>query len=455
MTRQTSPEITVIGGGLAGAEAAWQAARFGVRVKLYEMRPRVMTPAHRTGLLAELVCSNSLGSLLPDRATGMLLEELRILQSLLLRCAEKHRVPAGQALAVDRTAFAEEVTRIIEQHPNIRLVREMVADLPEGITVIAAGPLAAQPLMQKLAEVVGVDYLYFYDAVAPLVAADTIDLSCAFHASRYGHGGAEDYLNCPLTETEYRHFVEALLSAERAPLREFEAELESGVKAGHGPFFERCLPIEVMARRGWLTLAHGPMRPTGLTDPRTGRRPFAVLQLRRDNAAGDVYNLVGMQTNLKYREQERIFRMIPALRQARFLRYGQMHRNTFICAPQVLQPTLQSRSQPRIFFAGQITGIEGYAGNIASGLVAGINAALLARGVLPRVWPRESMCGALCHYITNADPATFQPMKANFALLPDERPGQIPTALRRQQLVARGLEAVRRLAENLCEMGTE
>jgi len=445
-----SDVVTVIGGGLAGAEAAWQIARRGVRVRLYEMRPLLMTPAHRTGLLAELVCSNSLGSVLPDRPAGMLLEELALLRSLLREAAQRHRVPAGHALAVDRRAFATEVTRRLALHPLIRIVREEVCEIPAGVVVVAAGPLVSPALSRRIAEWAGGDHLYFFDAVAPMVTAESVDLSQAFYASRYGRGGELDYLNCPLTEDEYRRFVAALREADRVRLRNFEAEIEQGVKAGRGRYFERCLPIEVMARRGWLTLAHGPMRPTGLVDPRTGRRPFAVLQLRRDDAAGRLYHLVGMQTNLRYAEQERVFRLIPALRNAEFVRYGQMHRNTFVCAPRLIHPTMQCRRAPEILFAGQITGVEGYAGNIASGLVAGINAARIVHGERPVEFPPETMTGALCRYVASADPDSFQPMKANFGLLPE--PGGVPGRARERhrRLAERGLA---RLQEFLGEIG--
>ncbi|HEY67560.1 MAG TPA: FADH(2)-oxidizing methylenetetrahydrofolate--tRNA-(uracil(54)-C(5))-methyltransferase TrmFO [Thermoflexia bacterium] len=406
-------KITVVGGGLAGSEAAWQAAQRGVEVLLYEMRPHKMTPAHVSDRLAELVCSNSLGSDLPDRAAGLLKAELRILRSLVLACADETRVPAGGALAVDRELFAAEVTRRIEAHPRIRVVREEVTAIPEGPAVIATGPLTSDALTEAIVALTGQEHLYFYDALAPIVAADSIDMSVAFRASRYGRGDA-DYINCPMTEEEYDRFVEALVTAERIPLRDFERE--------DARFFEGCLPVEVLAARGRDALAYGPLRPVGLTDPRTGKRPYAVVQLRQDNLAGTLYNMVGFQTNLRYGEQERVFRLIPGLERAEFVRYGQMHRNTFINAPLLLEPTMEFRGRPGLFFAGQITGVEGYVGSVGSGWVAGVNVARFVLGEEPLVLPRTTMLGALCHYVSHADPATFQPMKANFGLLPPLEP---------------------------------
>jgi methylenetetrahydrofolate--tRNA-(uracil-5-)-methyltransferase len=403
------PIITVVGGGLAGSEAAWQAAERGAWVTLYEMRPHKMTPAHVSDRLAELVCSNSLGSNLPDRAAGLLKAELRYLRSLVLACADETRVPAGGALAVDRELFAVEVTRRVEAHPRIRVVREEATAIPDGPTVIATGPLTSGVLAKEIAVLTGQEHLYFYDALAPIVSADSIDMSIAFRASRYGEGDA-DYINCPLTEEEYARFFEALASADRIPLRDFEREPDR--------FFEGCLAVEVMASRGRDTLAYGPLRPVGLTDPRTGKRPYAVVQLRQDNQAGTLYNIVGFQTNLRYGEQERVFRLIPGLGRAEFVRYGQMHRNTFINAPLLLDPTMGFRTRPGLFFAGQITGVEGYVGSVGSGWVAGVNAARFALGQEPLILPRMTMLGALCHYVSHAEPEMFQPMKANFGLLP-------------------------------------
>ena len=413
-------EAKVIGGGLAGSEAAWQMAQRGLSVVLYEMRPLRQTGAHATDRLAELVCSNSLGSMLPDRASGMLMAELEMLGSLLLRCARQAAVPAGSALAVDRGRFAELVSQAIENHPRIRVVRREVTEIPVGLTVIASGPLTSPALSQALEALAGGEHLYFYDALAPIVEADSINFQVAFRGSRYGRGEREegDYINCPLNEEEYDAFVDALLRAERIPLRSFEQEVEKGVRAGMHRFFEGCLPVEIIAQRGRLALAYGPMRPVGLIDPRTGKRPFAAVQLRQDNLAGTLYNMVGFQTNLTYAEQRRVFRLIPGLERARFVRYGQMHRNTFLNAPRVLRETLQHREREDLFFAGQITGVEGYLGNIATGCLAGINAARLAQGLPLLVLPCETMLGSLCHYISHAEAANFQPMKANLGLLP-------------------------------------
>jgi len=403
------PAITIIGGGLAGSEAAWQAAERGVDVTLYEMRPHKTTPAHVSDRLAELVCSNSLGSDLPDRAAGVLKAELRILGSLVLACADETRVPAGGALAVDREAFATEVTRRITAHPRIALVREEALAIPDGLAIIATGPLTSDPLAEAVADLTGQEQLYFYDALAPIVSAESIDVAVAFRASRYGNGDA-DYINCPMTEEEYGRFVDALLAAECIPLRDFERE--------DVQFFEGCLAVEVLAARGREALAFGPLRPVGLTDPRTGERPYAVVQLRQDNLAGTLYNLVGFQTNLRYGEQERVFRLVPGLERAEFVRFGHMHRNTFINAPLLLEPTMAFRGRPGLFFAGQITGVEGYVGSVGSGWLAGANAARFVLGRGPLELPHTTMLGALCHYVSRAAPGSFQPMKANFGLLP-------------------------------------
>ncbi|MCR4406733.1 MAG: methylenetetrahydrofolate--tRNA-(uracil(54)-C(5))-methyltransferase (FADH(2)-oxidizing) TrmFO [Anaerolineae bacterium] len=404
-------QLTVIGGGLAGSEAAWQAAQRGVDVILYEMRPQVMTPAHVSGDLGELVCSNSLGSNLEDRAPGLLKAELRRLNSLILACADETAVPAGGALAVGREAFARLVTERVSEHPRITVVREEVRAIPDGVVVIATGPLTSDALADEIAILAGREHLYFYDAMAPIVTYESIDQNKAFRASRYGRG--EDYLNCPMTEAEYDAFVEALLAAETIPLRQFEREDKR--------FFEACLPVEVIARRGRMALAYGPLKPVGLTDPHTGRRPFAVVQLRQDNLAATLYNLVGFQTNLKWGEQERVFRMIPGLEHAEFVRFGQMHRNTFIHSPELLNPTMEFRTRPGLFFGGQITGTEGYVSSAASGLVAGLNAARLLQGLPLLTFPPTTMIGALCHYVTTAS-GDFQPMKPNFGLLPPLEP---------------------------------
>jgi methylenetetrahydrofolate--tRNA-(uracil-5-)-methyltransferase len=413
-------DLIVIGGGLAGSEAAWQAAKRGIRVKLFEMRPNVKTGAHTGDCLAELVCSNSLGSSLIDRASGLLKEEIKRLGSLLLACAEDTAVPAGGALAVDRDAFAKRVTERILSHPNIQLVREEVTDIPGAPTIIASGPLTSPRLSQQIAELLGQEHLYFFDAISPIVSLDSIDQTIVYRSSRYNRGAQEkgDYLNCPLDKGAYETFVDALVKAERIELQAFERELEKGVKAGAHHFFEGCLPIEILAGRGRDALAYGPMRPVGLINPNTGRRPYAVVQLRQDDLAGTLYNLVGFQTNLKFGEQRRVFRMIPGLERAEFARYGQMHRNTFIFSPAHLRPTLQFRKREALFFCGQITGVEGYVGNIATGLLAGWNAARVLRGDRAIVLPGTTMLGALCKYIANASEADFQPMKANFGILP-------------------------------------
>ena len=411
-------DLLVIGGGLAGSEAAYQAAQRGLKVRLFEMRPSLQTGAHQTHDLAELVCSNSLGSNLPDRASGVLKNEMRILGSMLLECAESAALPAGGALAVDRELFARLVTERIESHPNIEVVREEVKEIPNSPAIIASGPLTSPALSRSIAALSSEEHLFFFDAISPIVHADTINMEIAFRASRYGTGELDDgdYINCPLSREEYYTFVEALLNAERIELRSFEEAIKSGVKAGH--FFEGCLPVEIIAERGIDSLAFGPMRPVGLRDPRTGRRPYAVVQLRQDNLAGSLYNLVGFQTNLKFPEQKRILRLIPGLENAEFIRYGQMHRNTFIASPKLLRPTLQHIQREDLFFAGQITGVEGYMGNIATGLLAGINAARLHHREEPIVLPQTTMLGALCHYVTHADLKDFQPMKANFGILP-------------------------------------
>jgi methylenetetrahydrofolate--tRNA-(uracil-5-)-methyltransferase len=411
-------DLLVIGGGLAGSEAAFQAAQRGLSVRLYEMRPSVQTGAHQTKDLAELVCSNSLGSNLPDRASGVLKSELRLLGSMLLECAERASLPAGGALAVDRELFARLVTERIERHPNIEIVRDEIRAVPESLAIIASGPLTSPALSQSIASLSDEEHLFFFDAIAPVIHADSIDMNIAFRASRYGTGEQDegDYINCPFTKEEYYAFVEALLDAERIELRTFEEAIKSGVRAGH--FFEGCLPVEIIAERGSDSLAFGPMRPVGLKDPRTGKRPYAVVQLRQDNLAGSLYNLVGFQTNLKYPEQKRVFRLIPGLENAEFMRYGQMHRNTFIASPKLLRPTLQYITRDNLLFAGQITGVEGYMGNIATGLLAGLNAARFYRGEEPITLPRTTMLGALSHYVTHADLKDFQPMKANFGILP-------------------------------------
>lgn len=413
-------DVVIVGGGLAGSEAAWQAAKRGLRVGLFEMRPEISTGAHVGSSLAELVCSNSLGSNLPDRASGLLKNELRLLGSLLIRIADEISLPAGGALAVDRDEFARRVSEAVEAHPNIKVIREEVTEIPKSLAVIASGPLTSPALSQSIAQITGRDHLYFFDAIAPIVTYESIDMAVAYRASRYGRGDQEqgDYINCPFDENQYRTFVEELNRAERIELREFELMMEKGVKTGAHHLFEACLPVEILSRRGLMSLAFGPMRPVGLPDPRTGKRPYAVVQLRQDNLAGTLYNLVGFQTNLTFTEQRRVFRLIPGLEKADFVRYGQMHRNTFIYSPANLRPSLQFIERDDLLFAGQITGVEGYVGNIATGLLAGWNAARVFYKMKPIELPQTTMLGALCYYITHATPADFQPMKANFGILP-------------------------------------
>jgi methylenetetrahydrofolate--tRNA-(uracil-5-)-methyltransferase len=400
-------EITVIGGGFAGVEAAWQAAEAGARVVLYEMRPVKATPAHRTDKLAEIVCSNSLKSDEPGTAPYLLKEELRRGRSLVMEVAARTRVPAGAALAVDRHRFAELITARIESHPRIRVVREELTRVPdEGITIIAAGPLCSDALASEIIRLTGDDQLYFYDAIAPIVAADSVDQSIAFRAARYGKGG-DDYLNCPMNEAEYRVFYEALTSAQGVPLQRFEETR----------WFESCLPIEEMARRGYDTLRFGPMKPVGLRDPRDGREPFAAVQLRQENLMADAYNLVGFQNHLRYGEQARVLRLIPGLERAEFLQYGQIHRNTYIRAPRVLAPTLQMRERPQVFFAGQISGVEGYVESVATGWLAGRNAARVAFGRELVTAPSKTATGALARYVSQAETDNYQPVNITFALL--------------------------------------
>jgi len=430
--------VTVIGAGLAGSEAAWQAAEEGCEVELYEMRPAKTTPAHRSPYFGELVCSNSFGSKLPDRATGMLKAEMETLGSIVVKAAEAHSVPAGGALAVDREGYGRELTNMVTDHPRIKVIHAEVEKLPEdGVVIVASGPLTSEKLARDIQTLTGEEYLYFFDALSPIVEAESIDMEICFRASRHGEAdGTGDYLNCPLNEEEYLAFVEALKTAEKIELKDFETSGDH--------FFEGCLPIEVMATRGEKALAYGPMRPVGLDDPRTGRWPHAVVQLRQDNAAGSLYNLVGFQTNIKWGDQERILRMIPGLKNADFVRFGQMHRNTFINSPSLLKPTMEMKKRGGLFFAGQIVGVEGYMGNAASGLLAGLNAAALLKGDAPLELPRETMMGALARYVTHAEAGHFQPMKANFGIMPPLEPHVRNKRARYQAYVARGKEALER-----------
>ena len=400
-------KVNVIGGGLAGVEAAWQAARAGVQVRLFEMRPVTKTPAHRTDKLAEIVCSNSLKSDEIGSAPYLLKEELRRAGSLVMECATATRVPAGAALAVDREQFAELITERIENNPNIELVREEVKNIPDDeIAIIATGPLSSDALTAEIMRLTGSDQLYFYDAIAPIVTADSIDRSIAFPAARYGKGG-DDYLNCPFDKEQYATFYAALIEAKSVPLQRFEETR----------WFESCLPIEEIARRGVDTLRFGPMKPVGLFDPRTGREPYAAVQLRQENLMADAYSLVGFQNHLRYGEQARVLRLIPGMEQAEFLQFGQIHRNTYICSPRVLAETMQMRERANIFFAGQITGVEGYVESVAMGWLAGQNSARLALGRALMSAPQLSAMGALARYVANAQTKNFQPVNITFALL--------------------------------------
>jgi methylenetetrahydrofolate--tRNA-(uracil-5-)-methyltransferase len=423
--------VTVVGGGLAGSEAAWQIARRGVPVKLYEMRPVRKTAVHRTDRLAELVCSNSMKSVELGSAHGLLKEEMGRLESLIIRCALENRVPAGAALAVDRELFAKAVTDAIEEHPRITVVREEIHAIPDDeIVILAAGPLVTEGLAGSIADFTGKDHLYFYDAIAPEIETSSIDRSIVFAASRYGKGGGDDYLNCPMNEQEYESFIDGLLAAEVAELHEFDKT----------PFFEGCLPIEEMARRGRETPRFGPMKPVGLTDPRIGKGAHAIVQLRQDSLAGEHFSMVGFQTRLRHGEQKRIFRTIPGLERAEFVRLGQVHRNCYINAPAILGEDLQASKRPGLFFAGQISGVEGYTESAASGLLAGINAARIATGSGALTPPVETMLGALCRYISNAPEEDYQPQNAAFGLLPPPPPGIRKKKERKQARSKRALE---------------
>lgn len=430
--------VNVIGAGLAGSEAAWQLASRGIKVKLYEMRPVRQTPAHHTDKFAELVCSNSLRANTLTNAVGVLKEEMRKLNSVIIHSADSSAVPAGGALAVDRHDFAARVTEQVKNHPNVTVINEEVTDIPEGPTVIATGPLTSEALSAKLKELSGEDYLYFYDAAAPIIEKDSIDMNKVYLKSRYDKGEAA-YLNCPMTEEEFDRFYEALTSAETVPLKEFEKEI----------FFEGCMPIEVMANRGKKTMLFGPMKPVGLEDPKTGKRPYAVVQLRQDDAAGTLYNIVGFQTHLKWGPQKEVIRLIPGLENAEIVRYGVMHRNTFINSPKVLRATYQFKNRDDLFFAGQMTGVEGYVESAASGLVAGINAARLIMGEDPIEFPHETAIGSMARYITTANPKSFQPMNANFGLFP-ELPEKIRGKKERNEKHAeRALGTIQNFMKNL------
>lgn len=400
--------ITVIGGGLAGCEAAWQIAQRGMKVKLYEMKPERYSPAHSSPELAEIVCSNSFKSASMENAAGLLKQELRIMDSLIMNCADENRVPAGQALAVDRECFSASVTTKIENHPNIELIRAEIEEIPsEGTVIIATGPLTSEALSKSIQILLGRDYFYFFDAAAPVITLESLNMNKIFKADRYGKGDS-DYINCPMTEDEYNAFYDALIQAETAELHNFE----------NCKVFEGCMPVEVMAKRGRQTLAFGPLKPVGLIDPETGKRPYAVVQLRQDNSEGTLFNMVGFQTNLKWGEQKKVFSMIPGLENAEFIRYGVMHRNTYINSPTLLTPYYNLKNKPDIFFAGQITGVEGYIESVSSGLIAGINAYNYQTKKEFAAFPRETVMGALAAYISTQVVSNFQPMNANFGILP-------------------------------------
>jgi methylenetetrahydrofolate--tRNA-(uracil-5-)-methyltransferase len=442
----TQPQITVIGAGLAGSEAAWQAASRGVRVRLYEMRPVKRTEVHTSGNFAELVCSNSLRGAGLENAVGLLKEEMRRLGSVIMREALEHAVPAGGALAVSREHFAEGVTQALCSHPNIEVIRDEVPAIPDdGIVVVASGPLTSEALAADILRFTGEKYLSFYDAAAPIVTLESIDMDRVFRQSRYGKGEGDEYLNCPMEKDEYIRFYEALVGAEKAMPHLPEDEKVC--------YFEACLPVEEMARRGPDVLRYGPLKPVGLSDPRTGRRPYAVVQLRQDNAAGTLYNLVGFQTSLKWGDQKRVFRLIPGLENAEFERLGVIHRNTFIKSPKVLLPTGQTRARANLFFAGQMTGVEGYVESAAGGMVAGINAARLALGQAPIEFPRETALGSLFHYITHADPDHFQPMNIAFGIMPElEGPKIKDKRLRKRAIAERALQTLQDWAPDALQL---
>ncbi|HFJ9246391.1 FADH(2)-oxidizing methylenetetrahydrofolate--tRNA-(uracil(54)-C(5))-methyltransferase TrmFO [Bacillus anthracis] len=428
----TTQVVKVIGAGLAGSEAAYQIAKRGVQVRLYEMRPVRQTPAHHTDKFAELVCSNSLRANTLTNAVGVIKEEMRLMDSVIIRAADECSVPAGGALAVDRHEFAAKVTEYVKNHPNVTVMNEEITEIPEGPTIIATGPLTSPDLSAQLKELTGEDYFYFYDAAAPIVEKDSIDMNKVYLKSRYDKGEAA-YLNCPMTEEEFDRFYEALIAAETVPLKEFEKEI----------FFEGCMPVEVMASRGRQTLVFGPMKPVGLEDPKTGKTPYAVVQLRQDDAAGTLYNIVGFQTHLKWGPQKEVLQLIPGLENAEIVRYGVMHRNTFINSPNLLRPTYQYKQRDDLFFAGQMTGVEGYVESAASGLLAGINAARLVKGEEPVVLPPVTAMGSMANYITATNAKNFQPMNANFGLFAPLEKKIKKKAERNEAYATRALETIR------------
>ncbi|MBD1380033.1 FADH(2)-oxidizing methylenetetrahydrofolate--tRNA-(uracil(54)-C(5))-methyltransferase TrmFO [Metabacillus arenae] len=430
--------VNVIGAGLAGSEAAFQLAKRGIQVNLYEMRPVKQTPAHHTDKFAELVCSNSLRANTLTNAVGVLKEEMRILDSVIISSADECSVPAGGALAVDRHEFAGKVTERVKDHENVNVIQEEMVEIPSGPTIIATGPLTSKALGEQLLELTGEDYLYFYDAAAPIIEKDSIDMNKVYLKSRYDKGEAA-YLNCPMTEEEFDRFYEALTCAETVPLKEFEKEI----------FFEGCMPIEVMAKRGKKTMLFGPMKPVGLEHPETGKRPYAVVQLRQDDAAGTLYNIVGFQTHLKWGPQKEVLQLIPGLENAEIVRYGVMHRNTFINSPRLLKSTYQYKDREDLFFAGQMTGVEGYVESAASGLIAGLNAAKFVLGEEPITFPHETAMGSMARYITTANPDSFQPMNANFGIFADLKQKIKNKKERNEQYARRAIETIQKISKKV------
>ena len=434
-------KIIVVGAGMAGSEAAWQAASRGIKVDLYEMRPVKNTPAHKTDLFAELVCSNSLRGAGLENAVGVLKEEMRRLGSIIMEAADATKVPAGGALAVDRLGFSRYITEKVTNHPLINVIHRELEEIPyedNAVTIVASGPLTEGKLAEKIGELMGQEYLYFYDAAAPIVTLESIDMTKAWKASRYGKGEAA-YINCPMNKEEYHKFWTELVNSEKAPTHNFEKE----------KFFEGCMPVEEMASRGEDTLLFGPLKPVGLENPADGKLPYAVVQLRQDNADGTLYNIVGFQTHLKWPEQRRVFGMIPGLENAEFVRYGVMHRNTFINSPETMRPTMQFKDNDNLFFAGQMTGVEGYVESASCGLVSGINAARICKGLEPVVFPQETAHGSLCHYITTAPAKHFQPMNVNFGIMSPIKEKIRDKKLKKQRIAERALETLEKFKEQL------
>lgn len=444
-------ELIIIGGGLAGSEAAWQAATRGINVILFEMRPTKMTGAHTTSSLAELVCSNSFGSCLSDRPSGILINELDNLGSLLISCAKEARVPAGHALALDRLKFSKEINDRIFSHPNIKIVREEIKDIPEELTIIATGPLTSHMMANALSKFFNSENLFFYDAISPSLERESVNMEIAFWGSRYNRNQTEigDYINCPFNKSQYDLFVEELCQAKRYPLKTFESKIGEGVRAGKGKYFEGCLPIEEMAKRGLRTLAFGPLRPVGLTNPHTDEKPYAVVQLRQEDISGEYLNMVGFQTNLLQNEQERVFHLIPGLEDAKFVKYGQMHKNTYIFSPGLLNAELNTIKRNDLFIAGQILGVEGYLACIGTGLLAGINASRMIEGKNLLTAPPGTMLGALCKSISDPNVKVFQPVKESFGILPSLETQNVGKKIRHQKIAERAREELSNLVTEI------